>query len=150
MSHTRLFKLFPMLPAVGCLAVSISCANKVQESKSGVITSPLTIGIRNLTVVEIIPNQKPVSIDWKGYGTLRSNNLSGGYEKVIVSDSDHTFVITDGNSGNNSLSVNGKMYNFDANNQHLEVHFASGVRVVPGANYQSAKHVYDITFPIPN
>ncbi|WP_257307596.1 hypothetical protein [Geothrix campi] len=132
------------------MAAGISCANKVQESKSGVITSPLIIGIRNLTVVEIIPNQEPVSIDWKGYGTLASNNLSGGYEKVIASDSRRTFVITDESSANNSLTVNGQMYNFDANNQHLEVHFASGVRVMPGANYQSAKHVYDITFPVPN
>jgi hypothetical protein len=121
----------------------IGCASKAEEHQYGLINKPMSFGIRNLTVVEIIPGDHAVSVDWKGYGTLTGNAFKVGFEELCVSDSRTTFLITDKDGGNNQLSVNGVKFSFNGDGQHLVIRFGAGIKVVDGVNYKMANHVYD-------
>ncbi|WP_285608093.1 hypothetical protein [Geothrix edaphica] len=146
MTHTPRPRLLTRLIALACVLGLASCSPKLQEHKSGSISASLTIGIRNLTVVEIVPNSNPVNIDWQGYNTLGGGFLDPGFERIFISDSAETFLVTDKGAGNNRLYINGKTYDFDGNHQHIRIRLGKGISIENGSDHQQANHIYDPDF----
>jgi hypothetical protein len=123
--------------------VITGCKPKMEEYRHGVINKATKFGVRNLTIVEIIPANSSVDIWWKGFDTLTGSVFKIGYEEIIASDSSSTYFITDRSCGNNRLDINGVKYSFDSRSQHLIIQFGNGIKIGPGAGHSAVNHVYD-------
>ena len=126
-----------------CTILLLACQPRLDEHQAGNFQSPIRLGIRNLTVVEIIPQGKLLSIDWKGYNTLGSTLLFGPHEIITVTDGRAVLEITDKPCGNNELAINGHIFHFNAASQRLQVTLDGKVTVCEGAGYDAVTHIYD-------
>ena len=120
------------------------CGGKKPDFKrSEIISTSQTFGIGNLTVVEVDPNGRKVSIEWIGYNQLHSGALAVPEEHLTLTSGNEVYVATDRNAGNDSLYINGNLYRFDSETHHLWIRFGKGVTIVKGGNYRDARKIYD-------
>lgn len=137
--HTFLQRL--SIALVLCLA---GCSSGAEERVTFAISSPRTFGVRNLTVVHVDPNGQTVHVDWKGFNTRTGDAFNVPHEEILFSSGDETYLVSDESAGNNKLTVNGKLYKFDSQNQQLFIRFGQGVSIEEGGDYQQAEKLYDL------
>ena len=137
--HTFIRRLCAAL--VLCFA---GCSSGAEERETFTISSPRTFGLRNLTVVRIDPNGQTVRVDWKGCNTKTGDAFNVPFEEVRFSSGAETYLVSDESAGNNKLTVNGKLYKFDIQNQQLFIRFGQGVSIEEGGDYQQAEKLYDL------
>jgi len=136
--HIRLVVDAAVLILTGC-----GKAPTLDYSRSETITHNLTLGIGNLTVVEIEPNDKQVKLEWKGYNQREGSPFNVPFEVIEVAVGAERYLISDRNVGNNALSINRKKYNFNARAKRILIRFGKGVSIVDGTDYAAARKVYD-------
>ena len=138
--HIRLVVVAAVLILTGC---GKAPAPILDYSRSETITHSLTLGIGNLTVVEIEPNAKQVKLEWKGYNQREGSAFNVPFEVIEVAVGAERYLISDRHVGNNALSINRKKYTFNARAKRILIRFGEGVSIVDGTDYAAARKVYD-------
>ena len=114
----------------------------LDEHRTGTITSPQMLGIRNFTVLEVDPAGQSVQVDWRGYNTLSGDAFNLPYEDLRLTSDSETHLVTSKGAGNGALIVDGKKMKFASGEQRLLIRFGTGTSIEMGSDYGAAVRVY--------
>jgi hypothetical protein len=135
-----------MLIVIGAASLTIvSCSRppKLDFDRSTTISQSSTLGIGNLTVLEIDPNGHQPTLRWEAYNKKNGNAFNVPYENLTITAGSERYVVSDRTVGNNALSVNGSVEKFDGERQRLQIRIGLGADVVEGADYQASTKFYE-------
>jgi hypothetical protein len=133
--------------ALVVLLVTGCSSDQLDVVKSRTVTQPLSIGLGNLTVIEIDPNGRQVNLDWKSFNL---SSKGGAFEFLTLESGAERYVITDRNDLNNALTINDQIYKFDSLTKHVRIRFGKGITVAGGADYNSTEKDYTSSDPLWN
>lgn len=137
---------FQILIAIGAASMTIaSCSRppKLDFDRSTTLSQPSTLGVGNLTVLEIDPNGHQTTLRWEAYNKRNGYALNVPYETLTITAGSEQYVVSDRTVGNNALSVNGSVKKFDGQRQRLRIRIGFGADIVEGVDYQASTKFYD-------
>ena len=107
------------------------------------VRSTTFFGIGNFAVIEFAPNGQNATLRWEVFNLRDGNALNRPFERLTFTARSESYVVTDEGRAAGTVSINGKVVEFDYKTQHIRLRLGATVDVAEGADYESAIKRWD-------